>query len=323
VVLAKTWLKNGDWLLVCQQDTEDAFEPLYQARRLAVLIGVLGGFMVITITWLFTLRLVRRISSVDREKELLGGQVIQSGKLASLGELAAGVAHEINNPVAIMVEEAGWMQDLMSEDKELFAQAPNRGEYERALSQIQVQGRRCKEITHKLLGFARRSEAPSQPVQINDLVSEVLSLLERPASYANVTLMSQLEPGLPLVAASPAELQQVLLNLVNNAIDAMEKTSGEIWVRTTSEAGLGIVLSVQDNGPGIPPAVLPRIFDPFFTTKLVGKGTGLGLSICYGIVDRLGGRLEVQSTSGQGTIFQMHLPSNANPAPPPTEALRI
>jgi two-component system NtrC family sensor kinase len=314
VVLAKTWLKNGDWLLVCQQDTDDAFEPLYQARRLALLIGALGGLMVIGTTWFYTLRLVRRISSADREKQMLGEQVIQSGKLASLGELAAGVAHEINNPVAIMVEEAGWMQDLMSEDQQIFAQTPNLKEYERALSQIQVQGRRCKEITHKLLGFARRSEAPSQPVQINDLVSEVLSLLERPASYANVTLKRQLQPDLPLVAASPAELQQVLINLVNNALDAMEKNGDEILVRTLTEDG-GVVMSVTDNGPGIPPAVLPRVFDPFFTTKPVGKGTGLGLSICYGIVDKLGGRLEVQSTPGQGTTFSMHLP--VSPGPPP------
>jgi two-component system, NtrC family, sensor kinase len=317
VVLAKAWLKNGDWLLVCQQGTDDAFAPLYQARRLAVLIGALGGVMVITITWFFTLRLVRRISSSDREKELLGEQIIQSGKLASLGELAAGVAHEINNPVAIMVEEAGWMQDLMSEDQEVFAQTPNHREYERALSQIQVQGRRCKEITHKLLGFARRSEAPSQPVQINDLVDEVLAILGRPASYANVILKRQLEPELPLVAASPAELQQVLINLLNNAIDAMEQSGGEVWVRTMSEPGRGIVLSVADNGPGIPEAVLPRIFDPFFTTKPVGKGTGLGLSICYGIVDRLGGRLEVQSSPGKGAAFLMHLP--ASPLQPPSD----
>ena len=314
VVLAKTWLKNGDWLLVCQQDTDDAFAPLYQARRLAVLIGVLGGLVVIAITWFFTLRLVGRISRADHEKELMGQQIIQSGKLASLGELAAGVAHEINNPVAIMVEEAGWIQDLMSEDQELFAQTPNLKEYERALSQIQVQGRRCKEITHKLLGFARRGEAPSQPVQINDLVGEVLGILERPASYANVVIKRQLEPSLPLVAASPAELQQVLINLVNNAIDAMEKTGGEITVRTLAEAG-GIVMSVADTGPGIPEAVLPRVFDPFFTTKPVGKGTGLGLSICYGIVEKLGGRLEVRSTPGQGTTFLMHLP--ASPAEPP------
>ncbi|MBI5523210.1 MAG: two-component sensor histidine kinase [Desulfarculus sp.] len=316
VVLAKAWLKKGDWLLVCQQDTSDAFQPLYQARRLGLAIGALGGVVVIAITWFFTRRLVGRISDTNREKELLGEQIIQSGKLASLGELAAGVAHEINNPVAIMVEEAGWMQDLMEEDRGIFEQTENRKEYERALRQIQTQGRRCKDITHKLLGFARRTDAPSQPIQVNDLVVEVLALLERPASYANVTLSQQLEPGLPLLAASPAELQQVLINLVNNAIDAMEKSGGEITVSTRGEPGGGIVLAVADNGLGIPPAVLPRIFDPFFTTKPVGKGTGLGLSICYGIVDKLSGRIEVQSTPGQGTTFWVHLP--ASPEAPPT-----
>ncbi|MBI4800799.1 MAG: two-component sensor histidine kinase [Desulfarculus sp.] len=322
VVLAKAWLKGGDWLLVCQQDTSDAFQPLYQARRLGLAIGALGGVVVIAITWFFTRRLVGRISATNREKELLGEQIIQSGKLASLGELAAGVAHEINNPVAIMVEEAGWMQDLMEEDRGIFEQTDNRKEYERALQQIQTQGRRCKDITHKLLGFARRTDAPSQPIQVNDLVVEVLALLERPASYANVTFSQQLEPGLPLLAASPAELQQVLINLVNNAIDAMEKSGGQITVSTSGEPGGGIVLAVADNGPGIPPAVLPRIFDPFFTTKPVGKGTGLGLSICYGIVDKLSGRIEVQSTPGLGTTFLVHLPASpeAPPAAPAAQA---
>ncbi len=309
VVVAKTWLKSGDWLLVCQQDTSDAFGSLFEARRNAVLIGGLGGILVIAITVFLTRHLVWRMAEADKEKELLNEQIIQSGKLASLGELAAGVAHEINNPVAIMVEEAGWIQDLMEEEKELINQSPNRAEYERALKQIQTQGRRCKEITHKLLGFARRTDAPVQAVQINDLAKEVVAILERPAAYNNVVIASELAGDLPPVAASPAELQQVLINLVNNAIDAMDKTGGRILVRTRAVRPHEVELTVQDNGPGIPQSVVGRIFDPFFTTKPVGKGTGLGLSICYGIIHKLGGRIEVQSGEGQGAAFTVHLPA--------------
>ncbi|MFH1058476.1 MAG: ATP-binding protein [Pseudomonadota bacterium] len=309
VVVAKTWLKGGDWLLVCQQDTSDAFGSLFEARRNAMLVGAVGGLLVLAITVFLTRHLVGRMAEADKEKELLNEQIIQSGKLASLGELAAGVAHEINNPVAIMVEEAGWIQDLMEEEQALIARSPNRAEYQRALKQIQTQGRRCKEITHKLLGFARRTDAPVQAIQVNDLVKEVVAILERPASYNNVVLESELGGDLPEVAASPAELQQVLINLVNNAIDAMDKTGGRIQVRTRVVRPHEVELIVQDNGPGIPQAVMGRIFDPFFTTKPVGKGTGLGLSICYGIIHKLGGRIEVHSGEGRGAAFTVHLPA--------------
>lgn len=314
VVVAKTWLKGEDWLLICQQDSADAFGSLFEARRNAFFVGGLGGLLVIAITVFLTRTLVVRMAEADKEKELLNEQVIQSGKLASLGELAAGVAHEINNPVAIMVEEAGWIQDLMDEEKPLFAQSPNQAEYDRALKQIQTQGRRCKEITHKLLGFARRTDAPVQAVQVNELVREVVAILERPAAYNNVSLSTELGEDLPLVAASPAELQQVLINLVNNAIDAMDKTGGKIHIQTRVERPHEVELIVRDNGPGIPQSVVGRIFDPFFTTKPVGKGTGLGLSICYGIINKLGGRIEVQSGEGAGAAFTVHLPVGRGPA---------
>ncbi len=309
VVLAETWLKGGDWLLVCQQDMADAFSPLYSARKLAVLISLIAFLLLVFITAVLTRHMVGRIAVTDREKELLNEQIIQSGKLASLGELAAGVAHEINNPVAIMVEEAGWLLDLMQEESQLFAASGNRDEYLRALGQIETQGRRCKEITTKLLGFARRTDAPRQPTQINDVVAEVAGLVERPARYVNVLMTLDLQTDLPLVEASPSELQQVLMNLVNNAVDALEKTGGEVVVATRRLPEGQVEISVSDNGPGITESVLPRVFDPFFTTKPVGKGTGLGLSICYGIVDKLGGRIEVRSAPNQGATFLVRLPA--------------
>jgi two-component system NtrC family sensor kinase len=311
VMLAATWLKGGDWLLVCHQDMSEAFGPLLRARRVAIAITLVAFLLLVATTAVLTRQLVARIAATDREKELLNEQIIQSGKLASLGELAAGVAHEINNPVAIMVEEAGWLLDLMHEEEALFAQSPHRNEYLRALNQIDTQGRRCKEITTKLLGFARRSDAPAQPIQINDVAAEVAGLVERPARYLNVILTLDLGADLPMVSASPSELQQVLMNLVNNAVDAMEKSGGEVVVSTRRGAEGGVEIRVSDNGPGIPEALLSRIFDPFFTTKPVGKGTGLGLSICYGIVQKLGGRIEVQSALGQGTAFLVRLPAAA------------
>jgi two-component system NtrC family sensor kinase len=309
VVMAETWLKNGQWLLVCQEDTEEAFSPLARTRDLSMLIGGLGLLALMIITIGFARRLVGRIAKADREKEMLNEQIIQSGKLSALGELAAGVAHEINNPLAIMIEEAGWVMDMMGDEAGCLAGSPQRQEYERAMRQIDTQGRRCKEITHKLLGFARRTDAPVQLTQLNDLVAEVIELIERPASYANVQIARDLAPDLPRVNASPSELQQVLINLIKNASDALEGRGGSIDVSTRPEGSMAVLLTVRDNGPGIPEEVLPRIFDPFFTTKAVGQGTGLGLSICFGIVSKLGGQIEVKSGKGEGATFLVRLPA--------------
>jgi two-component system NtrC family sensor kinase len=251
------------------------------------------------------MRMVRRIGKSDLEKEMMNQQVIETGKLASVGELAAGIAHEINNPVAIMVEEAGWIQDLLEEEE--FTKSNNLDEFQRALKQIKTQGKRCKEITHKLLSFARKTDSKTQEIDFNDLIQEILGLTTQRAKYSNVIIETSFQENLPSFQASNTEMQQVFLNLINNAIDAMEKTGGTIKIKVTLEPK-NIVVEVADNGPGIPQANLARIFDPFFTTKPVGKGTGLGLSICYGIIKKIGGEIHVKSVVGLGTTFRVYLP---------------
>jgi two-component system, NtrC family, sensor kinase len=252
--------------------------------------------------------MVRRIMQADKEKEKLNQQMIEAGKLASLGELAAGIAHEINNPVAIMVEEAGWIGDLLEEEE--LSQSKNLSEFERALKQIRTQGRRCKEITHKLLSFARKTDTTVKDLQINDLIKEIVDLSSQIAKYNKVNITMALETNLPYVMLSPSEMQQLMLNLINNAIDALDKTGGNVHIETKLSRleKEHIVITVKDDGPGIPEVNLSRIFDPFFTTKLVGKGTGLGLSICYGIVQKMGGKIDVKSTVGKGTKFRIWIP---------------
>lgn len=305
-----TPLKNGEWILVYQQDQDDAYADLYRARRWAFLIVLVGGLGIVATSIALSRRMVHRIERADREKEMMNEQVIEAGKLASVGELAAGIAHEINNPVAIMVEEAGWIEDLL-EDEQLSGSA-NLEEFRRAVRQIQTQGKRCKEITHKLLSFARKTDPKLKEVQLNDLVQEMASLCEQRAKFSNVRMELHLDPELPKVCASPSEMQQVFLNLINNALDAMEKTGGKLDITTRVE-GDRVVVDVADTGPGIPQANLGRIFDPFFTTKPVGKGTGLGLSICYGIIHKMGGEISVQSAVGMGTVFHIRLPLSMGP----------
>ena len=304
-IYVSAFLKNGDWMLVCQQNTADAFSDLYRTRKIAVMIFLIGALGITTTAILISRRMVNHIANADREKEMMNRQVIETGKLASIGELAAGIAHEINNPVAIMVEEAGWIQDLLEEEE--FRKSENLEEFERALKQINTQGKRCKEITHKLLSFARKTDSWAQIVQINDLIEDAIELSAQRAKYSNVAIHTHLEKSLPFIPASESEMQQVFLNLINNALDVMDNKGGAIDISSRLE-GDNIVIKLADTGPGIPRENLAKIFDPFFTTKPVGKGTGLGLSICYGIIKKMGGEISVESSIDGGTTFGIRIP---------------
>jgi len=310
IIYAAAFLKDGDWLLVYQQNHRDAYLDLYRTIILAIAIIVFGSFGIVLAALFLSRRMVYRISMADKEKEMMDKQIIETSKLASVGELAAGIAHEINNPVAIMVEEAGWINDLLEEEE--FSKSENLEEFERALKQIKTQGQRCKEITHKLLSFARKTDSRIQETQINDLVKELVALSEQRAKYAKITIHTNLGNNLPITYLAQSEMQQILLNLINNSVDAMEKKGGELTIATYSEGDV-IGIKVADNGPGIPEANLSRIFEPFFTTKPVGKGTGLGLSICYGIIQKMGGQIDVESVVGSGTTFHIRLPVKGPP----------
>ena len=299
-------LKMKDWILVFQQEKHEAFSHLYNAQLISVSVLLLGGLAIVGTALALIRRMVQRISAAEQDQEVLQKQVVETGKLAAIGELAAGIAHEINNPLAIMVEHAGWIDDLMKGEN--TSGMKNFQEMQNSLKEIEIQGRRCKEITHKLLSFARRTDSRVQETQLNDLMQEVAGVSAQKARYGNTIIRLDLDPDLPTVHISPTEMQQVLLNLVNNAIDAMNKPEGVIVMRSHRD-GPWVVLEVEDNGQGIPQANKPRIFEPFFTTKPVGKGTGLGLSICYGIIDKSGGTISVDSTPGQGTAFTVRLPA--------------
>jgi len=298
-------LKQGQWRMVLQQFSSDAYSDLRKIQLGALINLVLGSVCILVAGVVLSRLVARRLTRVDQEKEIMNQQIIESGKLASLGELAAGIAHEINNPVAIMVEEAGWIGDLLDDD--VIRRSENYDEFKRALKQINTQGVRCRDITQKLLSFARKSENRRAVAHVNDLIHEVVDISEQHAKFNNVAINTVYAEDLPLIEVSQTEIQQVMLNLINNAMDAMEKTGGSIVIETRFEGG-DIVIQVSDNGPGIPEAYLSRVFDPFFTTKPVGKGTGLGLSICYGIVKRMGGKIMVRSKASEGATFFVHLP---------------
>jgi two-component system NtrC family sensor kinase len=305
-------LKQGQWYLCYQQETADAFAELRKVQQFAAVVLIVVSLVAVFMSYLISRNLSQRLVEADRDRTVMAHQVIETGRLASIGELAAGIAHEINNPVAIMVQEAGWISDLLGEGEPCSSE--NLKEIARAVAQIRTQGDRCKEITYKLLSFARKTDPTIREVDLNEAIDEVIGLTSQKTRYANVHIETALSPDLPSIQASPSELQQVLLNLVNNAIDAIEHPGGTVTV-ATRPLGDEVVLEVRDTGKGIPEANLGRIFDPFFTTKPVGQGTGLGLPICYGIIEKMGGKITVESEIEKGTTFTVFIPREAHAAP--------
>jgi len=304
IIYLAALLKNDDWILVYQQEKEEAFSDLIRTQIVAAIILMVGALLIVFLLSLLFHKLLNDLAGLDLEKKRMNEQIIEAGKLASVGQLAAGTAHEINNPVAIMVQEAGWVEDLLKEEE--FQNGKNLEEIKRALKQIDSQGKRCKEITHKLLSFARKTDKEMESIQINEMVEEVVAISDKKA-YTGISINANLDKTIPLIHGSQTEIQQILFNLINNATDALEKDGGKINVTTRLENEY-ILVVVEDNGPGIPKANFDRIFDPFFTTKPVGKGNGLGLSICFGIIKRMGGEINVHSTIGMGTRFDIRFP---------------
>ncbi|MCP4692904.1 MAG: sensor histidine kinase, partial [Desulfobacterales bacterium] len=303
-------LKHEDWLLVYQQEKAEALADLRRIQLAAGLIILIGALLMVLMNLMLYYKVVNRIAKADREKEMMNQRVIETGKLASAGRLAAvgrlavGIAHEINNPVAIMVEEAGWIRDLL-EDEE-FKQGENLEEIQRALIQIGAQGRRCGEITHNLLSFARKTHAKKRRVMINEIIEEVVKISTR-SSYTGISILSHLDKRVPPIHGSQGDVQQVFLNLINNARYVLEENGGKIHITSLLEERHVLVV-VEDDGPGIPETDLDRIFDPFYTTKPAGKGYGLGLSICFGIIDKMGGEIDVRDAMDGGARFEIRFP---------------
>ncbi len=305
-LLGMTWFKNKDWILVVREDPSEELIPLLHARFL-VLSLVVGGILVIIGGTIFLTRLmIGQLIKADREKAILDSSLMQSTKMAALGKLAAGIAHEVNNPLAVIKEKVGWIKDLLEEED--IAKSENFHEFEDSIKKIDYHVDRAKKVTHRLLGFARRMEPMHENVDINKVLEETIDFLRNEAHYRNITIKTQFYTGLPMTTSDSAQLQQVFLNILNNAIDAVTK-DGEIHVSTSYRSKeKEIAIAITDDGPGIPNELLTRVFDPFFTTKEVGKGTGLGLSISYSIVEKLGGRITVTSEEGKGTTFTIFLP---------------
>ena len=312
---ATTWLKNKSWLLVVRQEKADAFRFLRAAAYIIVLITILGGGAIVGIAFLLTGGIVRRMERLDAEREELGGQLIRASRLAELGEMATGFAHEINNPLQVMKSEHALIDSILSELKEKGDLHPSESlsELEESIDQIDLQISRCAVITQSILKFGRQSEPVVEDIALQEYIPEITSMVEKKASVHGIALRQEVSEDTPPVHGDRGQLQQVLLNFYNNAIDAIiarhGAKGGELVVGARAKEDGRVEIFVRDNGSGISPEDRKKIFSPFFTTKPVGKGTGLGLSVCYGIINKMGGIMEVDSEKGVGTTFNVILPA--------------
>lgn len=302
VFIAYAHFVHPNFILMAVKPQADLLRAWTTLKSELVVLFVGGTCVIFFIVYWLTGVLVRKVREADERREAAYQDMQHHHKLSSIGRLAAGVAHEINNPLAIINEKAGLMRDLL----ERVPDFPYREKFETLIVAILNSVDRCRNITHRLLGFARRMDVQIEVLDVNEIIQEVLGFLEKEALYRNIDLQLDLAPNLSRVASDRGQLQQVFLNILNNAFAAVPD-GGRVAVRTWDAEGERVGVSIQDNGHGMSPETLRHIFEPFFTTKK-GSGTGLGLPITYGIVKKLGGCIEVQSEEGRGSTFTVYLP---------------
>ena len=284
-----------------------------ESLRVAVAGSATMAMVLFTLLFLLILRADRiidgnhrRLVKQQEDLEVAQAQNIQSAKLAAIGQLVSGVAHELNHPLMAI----GGLTELLAD------KASSRADSE-DLRRIHMESQRAVRIVRNLLAFSHASRQEKTYVSINETVEAALDLRLYELSVKNIEAVVEMQPNLPWTLADAQEIQQLILNLCMNAEQALMESSGhakKIWVKT-EQAGEMIQITVRDNGPGIPDEVVGRVFDPFFTTKDVGSGTGLGLSICFGIVQNHGGTIRAENVRPTGARFVVELPI-VSPASP-------
>lgn len=302
-ILVTAWINENRWMLVVEQDLAAIQEPVDRAIVDGAIVVTVTILLLVATTVVATWHLTTQIDRANAQREEMSRAFLRSAKLASIGELATGLAHEINNPLAIISAEQTNISDLLKEPA--FATTESKQALE-SVERSKAQVQRCSNITGKMLQFGRSEQPELVATDIQPRLSESVMFLKRRANVRNIELTLDVEHNLPQVFVDPIELEQVIVNLINNAIDALPK-GGNIAVRAYAEKN-NVQMEVVDNGTGLQPEELERIFEPFYTTKPVGEGTGLGLAVCYGIVQSWGGKIWAKSESAKGTSMYVSVP---------------
>lgn len=307
ILVAFSWLNETSWALVVKEPLNIAHAQMYHARRIMI-VGILLIALLVGVTiWFTTNSLISRAQESAEKRDELQGQLLHAAKLASVGELATGVAHEINNPLAIIIATTGVVRDMLNPEFNLNA-GPD--DILKELDTVDSAVFRAKGITQKLLDYGRKNAPRAVLCNLNQLIDEVLSgFKQRELEVENIEICRDYDHELAEILVDSDQLRQVLLNLINNAGDAIAE-SGTITISTESD-NRNVRLTVTDTGHGMSSEQAKKIFDPFYTTKEIGAGTGLGLSVSLSIVKSMGGALDVQSIPGVGSSFTVSFPIHA------------
>lgn len=306
--LATAWLHNDSWVLVARQDVPGV-GTLMRAHPELPALTFAGFVLVPVLAWSVARRRLKQMRALEARHSALLESVAHAQKMAAVGRLAAGVAHEINNPLAVIQAQVGVLTDFLEDHPEIAGLQ----KFRERLSKIAAQVERARKVTHRLLGFSRRVGPDLQPVDLAAAMEETIALVEKELESCNIKVVRDYDRDAPMVKASLSQVQQVFLNLVNNAVDAIGR-DGEIRL-VVRRANEGVEVLVSDNGPGIPAKDLRRIFDPFYTTKHGDRvHSGLGLAICADIMRAMGGTIRVESEEGSGATFVLWFPLEAGEA---------
>lgn len=303
VIICSAYIPDSPYILVIVKEKGELMKSWRETRFKLI------GFLVISITIIllailgFSTYMVNSMFLLDQRRLSTLHHMEYSNKLASIGRLAAGVAHEINNPLAIINEKAGLIKDIFV----YTDTCPQNARIIELLDSVLASVERCGRITKRLLGFARHMDSVIEKVQLGKIINEVLGFLHKEAEYRNISVNIDLAENLPEFQSDRGKLQQIFLNIINNAFSAMS-VGGHLEIKVVRQGDDSLLATITDNGSGMSEADLGKIFEPFFSTKTKTGGTGLGLSITYGLIHELGGEVHVSSKLGEGTTFAITLP---------------
>jgi len=306
-VLGYRAITTTPFILIVLKSSLIGSGPWQRTRAEMLWILVIGSILILLVAMWVVTYMVRQIRTADLRRAEMLHRMEFTAKMATIGRLAASVAHEINNPLAIINEKAGLLQDLVQQTEN----QPHRDKTLRCLESITKSVERCGDVTHRLLGFTRTMESSAELVDPADLLQEVMGFTGKEAAHRNITVETRFAPDTPPIMADRGQLQQIFLNIINNALAAVTD-GGRIDLIVDSPRAGRVVVVIRDSGVGIPEDKLPYIFEPFFSLK--GKfGTGLGLSITYDLVQRMGGRITISSKLNEGTAVTVELPTSTDP----------
>lgn len=303
VLIGYAYIENSPYILMLVKRSKEIMKGWYSLRKEINWIFGVSAIITLFVVLGISTFMVNRIYDADQTRLKAMQRLESSSRLISVGSLAAGVAHEINNPLAVINENAGLIKDLFTIKKEYKEERQLMELIDAVLESVERGG----EITRQLLGFARVFKPEITPLQLNEIVSEVLTFFRKEASYRNIGISVSIPEDLPVIYSDHGSLQQIFFNLINNAFQAMN-AGGRLDIFADKIGDESVTLSIKDTGPGIPEKDQRRIFEPFYTTRNLKGGTGLGLSITHNLVRKLRGDISVHSELGVGTTFVVSLP---------------